>query len=130
MRLFFCHSKVLFCMKNRLVYNVKILEEIEKLEDNWNGYNAKPINKKVIENTKELLYKLDKQPEIFPTGRETIQIEYKLDSDSHLEFEIFPNEIKMMHLPKGDYKNAKFTKFKIEDVERINKLIKRFYREG
>lgn len=88
-------SDIITFLGQRLEANLIKLEDISKLEYNWNGYNAKPIPKEIIEKVKEVIIKLgnDKQPEIFPTGRETIQIEfeytkrriyYELEGDLHI----------------------------------------------
>ena len=52
------------------------LDEISKLDSNWNGYGAEPISKEIIDKVAELLPNLNKQPEIFQTADDTIQLEY------------------------------------------------------
>lgn len=71
--------------------NLKKLEEISKLEKNWNSYGANPIQKEVIEKSKRVLKIIKEckveQPFISPTGRETIQMEWDKNM-FYLEFEI------------------------------------------
>jgi hypothetical protein len=58
------------------------------LPNNWNGNDAKAISKNIVDKAIGLLINIDHQPEIFPTGRNTIQFEYE-NSDNYLEIEIF-----------------------------------------
>src|SRR5690554_1248365 len=63
-----------------LQQNNKILDQISHLEENWNGYGAQPIADKIIYKVKSILPNLKKQPAIFPTGRNSIQLEYEKDN--------------------------------------------------
>ena len=64
------------------------IQEISRLLEGWDGYNAHPIPKEVILRTKDLLMVLPNGAKIFPTGRRSIQIEYHKDADSYLELEV------------------------------------------
>ena len=68
--------------------NLLKLEEIKSLKWNWNGNHAKPIPKKIINKTKSLLINLDKQPQVFPTADDSIQIEYDGADNSYLELQV------------------------------------------
>lgn len=73
------------------------LKSFGELKENWNLYNAKPFIKKLnwkCENfiiSSELKY----QPDIFPTGRDSIQFEYEEEDGSYLEIEVFSNRISL-----------------------------------
>lgn len=86
--------------------NLRKLNDIKNLKDNWNGYNAKSIPKEIIEKTKKIITNLSYQPFLAPTGRETIQIEFELTDASYLGFEIFKNKITMLYVPQRLYDNA------------------------
>lgn len=73
--------------------NLDIIDSFEKLEYNWNGYGGLKLSKSVIDNARSALYFLDRQPDIFPTGRNSIQFEYERENGDYLEFEIFENSI-------------------------------------
>lgn len=68
--------------------NLLKLNEIKSLKRNWNGNNAKPIPRKIINKTKFLLINLDRQPQIFPTANDSIQIEYDGENKSYLELQV------------------------------------------
>jgi len=61
----------------------------EELEKGWNGYTAEPIPSKVIHKTAMILTEiLTNQIEIFPTGRESTQLEwgdFELEIDGSYE---------------------------------------------
>lgn len=71
-----------------LVSNLNKLDEIKNLPKNWNGNGAGRIQKKLIKKSKSLLINLDKQPQIFPTANNSIQIEYDGENGAYLEFQI------------------------------------------
>ena len=81
-------SNVKNSLTPELKKNLSKLDEIKSLKKNWNGNGAKPITKKVINKTKLLIRKLEKQPQIFPTADDSIQIEYDGEDNSYLELQI------------------------------------------
>jgi len=93
----FLERESLVKQKERLRKNVDILIEIGQLEDNWNQYGAKKFNQNLIYKCIKIINETDLQyqPEIFPTGRESIQFEYEPDDDHYLEIEIFEDRIKL-----------------------------------
>lgn len=68
--------------------NMLKLDEIKLLKRNWNGNQAKPIHAKIVNKTRSLIINLDRQPQIFPTANDSIQIEYDGENNSYLEFQI------------------------------------------
>lgn len=68
--------------------NMEKLEQIAKLEKGWDGDGARAFSAALIRTVREIIVSLDKQPEIFPTACETIQIEYDHKDGSYLEIEI------------------------------------------
>lgn len=70
------------------IYNLKKLDQIEALDDNWNENGAKAFNKQLIAKVREIITLLEKQPEIFPTACDSIQMEYEKEDDSYLEIEL------------------------------------------
>ena len=101
------------------------LDEISKLDSNWNGYGAEPISKEIIDKVAELLPNLNKQPEIFPTADDTIQLEYDGENESYLEFNIDESDEAAVYLvdKKGNERD-----FAIRcDEDQINKIVGEFY---
>lgn len=79
-------------MKKNLRDSIKRLEQIQALDENWNGYGAKPIPTSVIGTAREVVQALQHQPVICPTARESIQLEYERASGDYLEIELFADD--------------------------------------
>ena len=74
------------------------LEQIAKLEEEWDGDGARAFSAVLIRTVREIIVNLDKQPEIFPTACETIQIEYDYEDGSYLEIEISDDDVAKVFL--------------------------------
>ena len=75
------------------------LNDIAKLEDNWNGYGANQFKPELINRAKTLLKLLSNLPEVFCTGRDSIQFEWE-DENHYLELEIFEDKITVFETQK------------------------------
>lgn len=106
------------------VQSHETLSKIADLKDNWNQYGAKHFSWDLIDFVKKLIDKLDSQPDIYPTARDSIQLEYEKIGKYYLEFEIFsPNNIKMFSvLAESDQTIAK----NINEEELIE-IVKTYY---
>ena len=86
--------------------NLKRLEALTSLGDNWNGYGAHPIPNRVIERARQFLSTItpNQQPVIIaPTGRSTIQMEYPDLDTKYLEIEISDDTVAVLYkLPNED----------------------------
>lgn len=106
------------------IQSYETLNRIASLRDNRNQYGAKRFSKELVEYVRTIIDKLGSQPDIFPTARNSIQLEYEKIGDFYLEFEIFgKNNIKMFSILKKS--NKTITK-KITDKELIE-VVKRYY---
>lgn len=76
-------------MDANLLYSYQKISEIRCLEDNWNGNGAPKFSSKLLDFVLSVVEKLTWQPNIFPTARESIQLEYENDIGDYLEFELF-----------------------------------------
>ena len=110
--------------------SLNVLSDIAKLEDDWNGYGAKPIPSTVIEFARKIILTLDDQhqPRIYPTARQTIQFEYENDERSYLEFEIWGTRINVLEVPGRVYKAAIEYGMPIEMYKNISTIVSKFLR--
>lgn len=74
------------------------IDEIKKLEHNWNGYGAEPIPEKVIYNTISFLNLMsDETLDVVPVARHSIQCEYEETKEDgytyYIEYEIYENHV-------------------------------------
>lgn len=103
--------------------NLRKLDEIKQLNDNWDGENSKSFSTSLIQKVRNILMCLNVQPELFPTGCETIQLEYDGENDSYLEFEISDKPlVKVFRIDQ----NQKETSYNI-DIADIEKEVNKFY---
>lgn len=109
----------------KLQHSLKAIADIRKLKDGWNGYGAKRIPDSVCAVAEKVVSHLTVQPEIFPTARRTIHMEYNFENNNYLEFEIFEDDVCATFVPDHDYYNkAKFEGFNVNDYEGLNAMIK------
>ena len=71
--------------------NIKRLDEISNLPENWNGYGVSSFSKQHIEKAKKLAKDLEEfNPYVFPTANDSIQFEAETDIQ-YMEWNIFPD---------------------------------------
>jgi hypothetical protein len=78
----------------RRLDNVLRIRSFGDLKRGWNGYDGLPFERELLERCVHFLYQselLCRQPDIFPTGRGSIQFEYERADGRYLEIEIFSN---------------------------------------
>lgn len=106
-----------------LASNLERLNDIAQLGDNWNGYGAEPISRSIIDEARRLILCLSRQPEIFPTGANSIQLEYHLPNEIYLEIDIYEGGIEAMQLHGRDYDNALYREFSYDDMDNIEQML-------
>ena len=95
--------------------NLKKLNEIAKLENNWNQRGANVIDKRLIEFCREKLFEFEKQPDIFPVFDGSLQLEFN-DGENYLEISLKKD------LNKVDYYMEKNDR-QIINTDKISSLI-------
>lgn len=110
-------------MRCDIAESLERLDMIARLGYDWNGYGAEPIPCSVIDETRKLISCLSRQPEIFPTGCSSIQLEYDLPDDIYLEFDIYEGKIEAMQIHGRDYDNALYREFSYDDMDRIEQML-------
>ena len=115
-----------FIIKDELTRNLERLNDIAELESDWNGYGTESFSSELITEVRNIISSLSEQPEIFPTGRKSIQLEYHLSDKSYLEFEIFGGKVIAMQVSGTDYDNAKFWELSASDISQIQQIVYRF----
>lgn len=81
--------------------NIKTLDKILLLEEDWNGYGAPGFDESYINMVKEIIESLDHYPDIYPTGRSTVTFVYETKED-HLEFEIKNKSSEFVYVPNDN----------------------------
>lgn len=101
------------------------LEELYLLKRNWDNNNAKPISKKIIKKMKTLIIQLKRQPKIFPTFNDSIQIVYDGENGSYLEIQITKNK-NLAYFILNKTKNEASGEIPFS-ADAINTLVDEFY---
>jgi hypothetical protein len=101
----------------------KIRENLRKLDSflqfgsNWHGYESQTFSKELISKVKSIIRALEYQPQVFPTGRGTIQLEKWVDDDNLVEIEISEDEIFAYKVISGEESES------IISADKINKIL-------
>ncbi len=117
----------------KLEYNLNKVDEMYEFKKNWNLYGANPIPKGTLDLTKEVLKELTIQPEVFPTGVSTIQLEYE-KGNNYLEIELCENSLSLFMINEKDkdsFSIKSYYEFRgINSIsEYINLLIEEYVKE-
>lgn len=103
--------------------NFKKLNEFAEYPNDWNGYGATPFSKDLIDRIRQLLFDLPVQPEIFPTARSSIQLEYDV-GENHIEIEVSSDDVNIMIMKGiGSFTHDSFP----YDENAIREAVDRFY---
>lgn len=105
----------------QLKLNKRKLHTFKHFGKGWNGYNGEPIDHKLIDEIETLISDLEYQPQIFPTGRGSVQIEEYLDEHNFIEIEISNNGAFAYMVKNGKEMEKEIS------IHKINKLISEFY---
>ncbi len=102
----------------------RLMKSFKDLEYGWNGDSAKPIPDSVIKTSQEILFSISsKLPEVYPTGRESIQLEYDKNEKS-LEIEIFEDRFEIAIFDQTDLLSEDV--FRLDEKSKINEHIAKF----
>jgi len=107
-----------------LIKNETKLKRISLLEYNWNGNGAYPLPQAIIDYIAQMLPSLIRQPEIFPTASDSIQLEYEKENGDYLEFEIFESSARLFQSMSDGYEKEEEI---IPTKEKINEAVRMFY---
>ena len=101
------------------------LKQIASLGDNWNGNGAEAFSKGHIRLLDSIIDGLKYTPEVFPTGCNTIQLEYDKVNGDHLEIEVPENgKAEFYYVDSDGIDKSGVIDI---DVSEINGLIRSFY---
>lgn len=103
--------------------SLKRLEEISNLSDGWNDSEARSFPSEFLIYVRGILSSLEIDPDIFPTARGSIQLEYNNTSGDYLEFEIFADgKIKKFYCNRNGETSTDFV-----SASQLNGILNQFY---
>lgn len=107
--------------------NLDKIGRMGAFQEGWNGGNGRPFSKTAIKNFNRVITSLEKQPAIAPTGRNSLYLEYRLDDKSLLAFEVGETRVTEVKIPKEDYSRMQMEEFGIEQIDKIQDHVEKFY---
>lgn len=110
--------------KDEKAENIKKIISFGEFMEGWNGYTAKPIPQKALENALLAIKALEKQPQVFPTACRSVQLECEKDNGEYLEFEIGESRMRTFLIDSTGEEIEKESEF---SVEIIAKAVEEFY---
>lgn len=105
--------------------NVQKLKTFSELPANWNENGALPFSNALIKRCRHIISILDVQPEIFPTGANSIQMEYEKENGEYLEFNIYDDRIDIYRVD-SDGSEDEYS-IGIQEENMLKKLVGEFY---
>ena len=133
----FCSSQTYNFISEKINYNGEImldtrkvelkeiydtLQEYLELKENWDYDGGRTFSKELIDYAYDIVKRLCVLPEVFPTGRGTVQLEYE-NNNGYLEFEIYPD----LHVEcYREYIDKSSTEFSNLDTGKICKMVDEF----
>jgi hypothetical protein len=111
-------------IENEKSQALKRLDEFAELPYDWNDNCAEPFSPDLIKLAKIIIHNLKQIPDVFPTARNSIQMEYE-EGEKYLEFEIFISHINV-YFVNADGDEDMYT-VNTEDYHKLNEAIEKFY---
>lgn len=102
------------------------LNDIAKLEDNWNNNGANAFSAKLIEKCRGIAMQLAAEPFICPTACGSIQFEYEKENGDYLEFEIYEDRIEVF-LDTTSGGEQEFNFCGISATDKMKQMVVDFY---
>lgn len=101
------------------------INDFRSLAENWNGNGAMPFSEDLIKKAESIFWQLPFAPDVFPTGRNSIQFEYEKTDGEYLEFEVFEDNIGVYQIKSDGSENDYCIKTNTEAL--MQDLVKGFY---
>lgn len=109
------------------VENINKIKKMALFNDNWNGTGGSAFSEGAINLFEVIINALEKQPQIAPTGRNSLLMQYELDDKSLLAFEVSEKKTEEVYIPRGDYSLAQMEVFTENISQQIKESVEHFY---
>lgn len=119
------YNRINTLIKNYVVANAA-LDDILKLEYNWNDNGAQGFSIVLVEKCRRIVNQLVAEPFVCPTACGAIQFEYEKDNGEYLEFEIYEDRIEVYRetLTNGE---EEFSLYGIAANDKMKQMVVDFY---
>lgn len=107
---------------------IKEINDIEKLEYDWNQNGAEPFSNVLIEKCRKIIFNLNIIPKVYPVANNSLQFEYYKQDGSLLEFNIYEDHLTMFRKKEKDAKGKWIKTSKmLESEDDIAREVDAFY---
>lgn len=96
---------------SKLIRNLKKLEQFD-------------LNSGLRERCADVLYLLPKQPDLFRTSRDSMQMEYERRNGDYLEFELYEDRIEWFLILNDEESEGEFSH---QNKEKVKEIYERYY---
>lgn len=110
-------------IKKKVKNGIK-LSSYRNLDFNWNNNQEEPFPHTLLKKCQSLINDLIIQPDVFPTGRGSIQFEYEKKNGEYLEFELYEDKIEYFYMDENDEEKEDILPF---NIDILNRLVIEFY---
>lgn len=110
--------------------NIKKINKMSRFKDNWNGYGSSSFSKDSIYLFLKIIEHVNRQPEIAPTGRSGLYMQYILKDKSILAFFVEEDILEKAIIPFGDYSKGISEVFYNNILGNVVSSVKEFYNRG
>lgn len=109
------------------IENIKKIKKMALFSQDWNGTGGNVFSDDAICLFERIIETLERQPQIAPTGRNSLLMQYELEDNSILAFEVSEHRTEKVLIPKGDYEMVQVDFIYEDVVERIKECVTSFY---
>lgn len=109
------------------VENISKIRKMTLFNEDWNGTGGRAFSSNALALFESIIEMVDKQPQIAPTGRNSLLMQYELDDKSLLAFEVSENRTEKVWVPKGNYAMAQIEIFTENLGQQIKESVKLFW---
>ena len=106
--------------------NKEIIKSLLTLKNNWNGYSGKTFGKRLKQKFLKIIDSLPIQPIVGATGRKSLVLDYEINDNEGISFEIFKDKVTFA------YVNFQFPEKCFEEQVPENKIadiLKKYYEQ-
>ncbi|MBQ1843026.1 MAG: hypothetical protein II133_00320 [Lachnospiraceae bacterium] len=104
--------------------NLHKISDYSKLDEGWNGYNARKFTDDALRIFRDTINAIDRQPEISPTGRNSLYMQFTFEDNTMVSYELFTNRMDEVVIPYGDYSLMTDRSYNDDFSAMINKRVK------
>jgi len=107
--------------------NLRKIMDMKSFEMGWNGSGGMAFSDKAIQFFQKVIANLFKQPELAPTGRNSLYMEYRDEKIGLLAYEVLEDYVTKVIVPSWDYSKMLEKRIYNNVIDVINQDVKEFY---